>query len=103
MSKAARLAMKRIQRQAIQRQEQAQERTREIHDISDRSRLIWERFFRPMQSAAATLNIAIAAAQDVVAGQIMEAEGFSADEFLFDVDSLTIVRRPKKDGTTNGG
>jgi len=63
------------------------------HKISDKSRLLWERYVGPMQGAAAALNAAIVNTQNVLAGIIVEAEGFTAETHQFDIDRLVVVPR----------
>ena len=66
--------------------------------ISDKSRLIWERYLGPMQGAAATLNSAIQNTQNVLASMILEMEGYSAETHVFDMDRMVILPRPTPPG-----
>lgn len=70
--------------------------------ISDANKLMWERYIGPMQSAAAQLNAAIANTQNILAGIIIEREGFLTDTHIFDMDKLRIVPRPNVKGNGNG-
>ncbi len=71
--------------------------------ISDKSRLLWERWYSPMQSAAAALNGAIQNTNNLIAKIILEAEGYSTDTHLFDIDRCVILPRPHgPQGVTNG-
>lgn len=65
--------------------------------ISDKSRLLWERYFAPMQGAAQALNAAIINTQNVLGGIILEMEGVSAETHVFDMDNMRIVPRPSKE------
>lgn len=65
------------------------------HKISDKSRLLWERYFGPMQAAAIQLNVAVRNTEGLIASAIIEAEGFSVDTHVFNIDNLTIVPRPQ--------
>lgn len=67
------------------------------HKISDKSRLLWERYAGPMQAAAAQLNAAIQNTQNIIAGVILEAEGKSSETHVFDMDHLVIIPRPTKE------
>lgn len=62
--------------------------------ISDKSRLLWERYFGTMQAAAANLNTAIRNTENVIASVILEMEGVSPDTHIFDMDRLQILPRP---------
>lgn len=70
----------------------------ESHPIGDASKLMWERFINPMQAAAAQMNAAIANTQNILAGVILEREGFSPDTHVFNLDTMRIVSRPKGNG-----
>jgi len=63
--------------------------------ISDKSRLLWERWSGPMQQAAAALNGAIQNTNNIIAAAIIEAEGYSAETHLFDMDKCIILPRPR--------
>jgi hypothetical protein len=67
----------------------------EVRDISDKSKLLWASYFGPIQSAVAQLNAAITNTNDVVARSIMEAEGVSPEEWVFDMATVKLTRRPK--------
>lgn len=66
----------------------------EVHPIGDKSKLLWERYYAPMQNAAAAMNAAITNTQNMIAAIIIEAEGFSPETHVFDMDKLRIMRRP---------
>lgn len=68
------------------------------HHISDKSARLWEKYYAPMQSAASALNAAILNTQNILGGIILDMEGFSRDTHIFNVDNLTIVRRPTVEG-----
>lgn len=68
----------------------------EVHDISDRSKLLWGEFYGPMQAAAQQLNAAIIAVQNTVAKAIIEREGLKPEEWLFDMDRLRLQRKPSE-------
>lgn len=70
----------------------------EIRPISDAHKLLWERYYGPMQAAAAQLNAAIQNTQNILAGIILEREGFSPETHLFDADKLRIIPRPRAKG-----
>lgn len=70
--------------------------------ITDTNKLLWERYHGPMQAAAAQLNAAIQNVQNILAGIIIEREGFSTETHLFDMDRLRIVKRPVEKGNDNG-
>ncbi len=66
-----------------------------VHKISDKSMLVWERYYGSMQAAASMMNQAITNTQNVLAVMIIEAEGFSPETHVFNMDKLVIVERPK--------
>jgi hypothetical protein len=63
--------------------------------ISAESTLLWERWYKPMQAAAAQINAAITNTQNILAAIILEREGVSPDTHLLDIDKLRIIARPK--------
>ena len=65
--------------------------------LSDKSRLLWERYFNTMQAAAANMNTAIRNTENIIGGIILEMEGVSPDTHLFDMDRLTIIPRPPQE------
>lgn len=67
--------------------------TPEERDISDKNKLLWERFVKPMQAMAAQANAAIQSAQNLVAGIIIEAEGLKEEDWQFNMDTLKLQRR----------
>lgn len=67
----------------------------ETRDITDKSKLVWKSFFDPMSAAVANLNAAIQQAQNTVAQCIIEAEGLTVEEWVFDMDKLKLMKRPK--------
>lgn len=69
----------------------------EAKPISDKSRLLWERYYAPMQGAAAALNAAIINTQNIIGGVILELEGVSSETHLFDADNMKIIPRPRKE------
>ena len=69
-----------------------------VHKISDKSKLLWERYQGPMQSAAASMNAAIQNTQNILAAVIMEAEGYDVETHLFDMERLVIIPRPPQPG-----
>lgn len=66
------------------------------HKIGDKSRLLWERYYGPMQGAANVLNAAINNTMSVIGGVIIEMEGFSVDTHIFNADKMEIVPRPQE-------
>ena len=75
----------------------------EIKPISDKSKLIWERYYGPMNGAAQALNVAIQNTQNILGGIILELEGVSPETHIFDVDKMRIIPRPQvKGGNGNG-
>lgn len=62
--------------------------------ISDKATLLWERYFKPMQNAAAALNAAVRNTENVLGGIILEMEGKSSETHIFDPDRMMIVQRP---------
>ena len=68
------------------------------HKISDTNRLMWERYFNPMQSAAAQLNAAITNVENILGAIILEREGFSPDTHQFNAGNGTIVPRLQQGG-----
>ena len=77
-------------------EEQKQEAP-ETCDISKKNALAWERFTSALQSAAGQLNHAISVAQSTVAMAIIESEGKSPKEWVFDMDNVCLVKVPKKE------
>ena len=67
-----------------------------VHELSDANKLLWERYYGPMNAAAQTLNAAIVNTQNLLARIIIEQEGFNADEHVLDMDRLVIRQRPKQ-------
>lgn len=67
----------------------------EKKDISDKSKLVWERFIGPLASAASQMNVALTNAQNIMAQRIIEAEGLNPDEWIFDIDNVQLVKRPE--------
>lgn len=67
----------------------------EIKPISDKSKLLWERYYKPMQGAAAALNAAIQNTENIIGGIILEAEGLSPDTHMFDPAKMRAVPRPR--------
>lgn len=65
------------------------------HSISDKSKLLWERYWNPMNGAAQALNAAISNTQNLLASIIMEMEGFDPKTHVFDMDNMRIIPRPK--------
>lgn len=68
------------------------------HEISDSSKLLWERFWKPMQAAASQMNHAISTTQNLLGEIILKNEGFSPDTHVFDIDRNVIVPRSKDNG-----
>lgn len=66
----------------------------EIKPLSDKSVLLWERFYGPMQQAAAQLNAAITNTQNIIGGMILEMEGLSPKTHVFDADNMRCIPRP---------
>ncbi|MGH3589534.1 MAG: hypothetical protein ACRDRF_00655 [Pseudonocardiaceae bacterium] len=66
--------------------------------LSDKSKLAWERYYGPMQSAAAAFNAAIKNTENIVAAAILEAEGLSPETHFFDMNALEAVERPNAKG-----
>jgi hypothetical protein len=64
------------------------------HKVSDKSARLWESYHGPMNAAAQALNGAITNVQNILAGIILDAEGFDRETHVFDADRLTIVRKP---------
>lgn len=75
--------------------------TGEIRPISDANKLLWERYYGPMNAAAAQMNAAIQNTQNILGAVILEREGVSPDTHVFDADNLRIIPRPRKGD--NGG
>lgn len=74
----------------------------EIRPISDASKLLWERYWGPMNAAAAQFNAAVTNTQNILAAIIIEREGLSPETHVFDMDKLRIVPRPRVKGGGNG-
>lgn len=73
------------------------------HKCGDKSRLLWERYQGAMQAAANQLNAAIRNTESILAGVIIEAEGFSTDTHILNTDNLTIIPRPAVKGDNGVG
>ncbi len=69
----------------------------ETKPISDKSKLLWQQYFAPMQGAAAALNAAITNTQNILGGIILEIEGVTPETHIFDADNLRIIPRPQKE------
>ena len=67
-----------------------------VHELSDANKLLWERYYGPMNAAAQTLNAAIVNTQNLLARIIIEREGFEPDGQVFDMDRMVIRSRPKE-------
>lgn len=67
----------------------------EERDISDANKLLWAQYYGPMQQAAATLNAAITNTQNLLATVIAKSEGLDPSEWVFDMDRVVMVKRPK--------
>ncbi len=65
--------------------------------ISAKSELLWQKYFVPMQSAAAALNSAIVNTQNIIGNLILEAEGVTSETHIFDADNMRIIPRPPKE------
>lgn len=65
-----------------------------VKPLSDKSKLLWERYYGPMQGAAQSLNAAIANTQNLLAVIIMEMEGVDPTMHTFDADNMRIIARP---------
>lgn len=65
------------------------------HKVSDKSRLLWERYHGAMQAAAQQMNAAIRNTESLLAGVIIEAEGFSTETHILNLDTLTVIPRPR--------
>jgi hypothetical protein len=65
-----------------------------VHPVSDKSKLLWERYYIAMNGAAQAFNAAIVNTQNILGRIIIEAEGFDPDTHIFDADNLRIVSRP---------
>jgi hypothetical protein len=76
--------------------------TGEIRPLSDASKLLWERYWGPMNAAATQLNLALNNAQNILGALILEKEGVDPEKFSVDVDKMRIVPRPRNIGA-NGG
>jgi len=68
--------------------------SRDVKTISDTNKLLWERYWGPMNAAAQQLNAAILNAQNVVARIIIEREELNPDTHLLEVDRMVILERP---------
>lgn len=66
----------------------------EPHKISDKAARFWESYQGPMQAAAHSMNAAIANTERVLAGIILQMEGFSPETHMVDVGRMVILRRP---------
>lgn len=66
----------------------------ERRDLSDKSKLIWERFTGPLAVAAAQMNAAIQVAQNTVARCLIEAEELDPNEWVLDMDTAQLIKRP---------
>lgn len=74
----------------------------ESYPLSDKSKLLWERYHGPMQSAAHALNQAITNTQNLLAGILLEMEGYSPETHVFDIDKMCIRPRPQAMKRDNG-
>lgn len=70
--------------------------------VSDKSKLLWERYYKPMQAAAATFNAAVANTENLLAGLILEMEGKDPADFVFDMSAVAIIPRPRPRTGENG-
>lgn len=66
----------------------------ESFPLSDKGKLLWERYFTPMQAAAATFNTAIKNTEQLLASILLEIDGYSPETHVFDMDHLRIIKRP---------
>lgn len=73
----------------------------ETRPLSDASKLIWAQFMGPMEAAAQQLNLAMAAARNTVATQLMKAEGLDPEDWQFNMDTLRFVRRQEGAGAVD--
>ena len=71
----------------------------EPHKLSDKAARYWEKYYGPMQAAAASLNAAIANTHNIIGAVVLEIEGFDPATHIFDADNMQIVQRPKGDGS----
>lgn len=62
--------------------------------LSDKAVLFWERYHKPMNAAAQSLNAALVNTQNILAGIVIEMEGYDSATHLFDVDKMRIIPRP---------
>ncbi len=67
----------------------------EVKPIGDKSRLLWERYYGPMQQSAAAFNAAIANTQNLLGAIILEMEGVSVETHVFDADNMRVIPRPR--------
>jgi hypothetical protein len=70
--------------------------------LSDKSRLLWERYFPMMNGAAQAMNAAIQNTENVLAGIILEIEGVSIETHQVNFQTMEIVPRPRQPGNNNG-
>jgi len=66
----------------------------EVRTINDANKLLWERYWGPMNAAAQQLNAALVNTQNLIARTIIEREGLNPDVHLLDVDRMVILTRP---------
>lgn len=66
-----------------------------VRPLSDKSKLLWERYWGPMNGAAQALNAAIGNTQNLLASIIMEMEGLDPTKHSLDVENMRIVARPQ--------
>ena len=76
--------------------------TGEIRPLSAESKLLWERYWGPMNSAAVQFNAALRNAENILGTIILEKEGLDPEKYLVDVEKMRIVPRPRNSGV-NGG
>lgn len=62
--------------------------------LSDKSQLLWQRYYVPMQAAAAAFNAAVQNTQGMFAEIILGIEGVSKETHIFDADNMRIIPRP---------
>lgn len=65
-----------------------------VHPISDKAKLLWERYWGPMNGAAQSLNAALNNTMNLIGTIIVEMEGFDPKSHLFDADNMRIISRP---------
>lgn len=65
-----------------------------VKPLSDKSKLLWEKYWTPMNAAAQGLNAAINNTMNLLGAIIIEMEGLDPTTHLFDADNLRIISRP---------